>query len=74
MASYHSMMAWRYRASSAQGLTLVDLSPETVLEGFLGLLQLLLVLEAIQVGQHPHHLGEAMHLRRGGLGFDASQE
>lgn len=33
-----------------------------MLEGLLSLLQLLLVLEAIQVSQHPHDFGEPMHL------------
>lgn len=42
---------------------LVDFSPEAVLQSLFGLLQLLLVLEAIQVGQQPHHLGEAVHLQ-----------
>jgi len=41
---------------------LVDLSPEAVFEDLLGLLEALVVLEAVQVSQHPHHLGEAMHL------------
>ena len=43
--------------------TLVNFSPEAVLQSLFGLLQLLLVLEAIQVGQHPHHLGEPVHLQ-----------
>ncbi len=43
--------------------TLVDFSPEAVLEGLLGLLQLLLVLEAIQVSENPHHFGKSMHLQ-----------
>ncbi len=43
--------------------TLVDLSPEAVLESLLGLLQLLLILEAIQVSENPHHLGKPMHLQ-----------
>lgn len=33
-----------------------------MLEGLLCLLQLLLVLEAIQVSQHPHDFGKPMHL------------
>ena len=45
--------------------TLVDLSPETVLEPLLGLLEGLGVAEGVQVGQHTHHLGEAVHLRAG---------
>ncbi len=43
-------------------LTLVDLSPEAVLEHFLGLLQALVVLEGVKMSQHPHHLWEAVHL------------
>jgi len=43
---------------------LIDLSPEAVLESLLGLLQLLLVLEAIQVSEDPHHLGKPMHLQQ----------
>ena len=41
---------------------MIDLSPEAVFEDLLGLLEALVVLEAVQVSQHPHHLGEAMHL------------
>ena len=33
-----------------------------MLERLLGLLQLLLIFEGIQMGQDPHHFGEAMHL------------
>ena len=43
--------------------TLVDLSPEAVLEDLLGLLEALVVLEGVQVRQHAHHLGEAVHLQ-----------
>ena len=43
--------------------TLINFSPEAVLESLLGLLQLLLVLEAIQVSENPHHLGKPMHLQ-----------
>lgn len=41
---------------------MVDFSPEAMLESLFSLLQLLLVLEGIQVGQDPHHLGEPMNL------------
>ena len=41
---------------------MVDFSPKAMLERFFGLLQLLLVLEGIQVGQDPHHLREPMNL------------
>ena len=44
------------------GQTLVDFGPEAVLEDFLCLLQALVVLETIQVGQNSHHLGESMDL------------
>ncbi len=43
--------------------TLIDLGPEAVLEDLLGLLEALVVLEAVQVRQHAHHLGEAVHLQ-----------
>ncbi len=43
-------------------VTLVDLGPEAVLEDLLGLLQPLVVLEAVQVGKHPHHLRKPVHL------------
>lgn len=50
------------KVGKAGRLTLVDFSPESMLESFFGLLQLLLILEAIQVGQNPHDFGEPMHL------------
>lgn len=50
------------RREHSTGLTLVDLGPEAVLEDLLGLLEPLVVLEAVQVRQHAHHLGEPMNL------------
>lgn len=44
-------------------LTLIDFGPEAVLEHFLGLLEVLVVLEGVQMRQHPHHLWKAMHLQ-----------
>jgi len=41
---------------------LVDLGPEAVLEGLLGVLELLRVLEPVQVGEDAHDLGEAVDL------------
>ena len=52
------------RREHSTGPTLVDFGPEAVLEDLLGLLEALVVLEAVQVRQHAHHLGEPMNLHR----------
>jgi hypothetical protein len=41
---------------------LVDFSPEPLLEVLLGPLERLVVLEGVQVGEHAHDPGEAVHL------------
>ena len=40
----------------------VDLSPEAVFQSFLGLVQLLVVTEVVEVGQDAHYLRETVHL------------
>lgn len=45
-----------------QSSYLVDLSPESVLEAFLGLVQGFAVFKGVQVRQHAHDAGKAMHL------------
>ncbi len=44
------------------GQFLVDFSPEPLLEVLLGPLERLVVLECVQVGEHAHDPGEAVHL------------
>jgi hypothetical protein len=41
---------------------LIDFSPEPLLEVLLGPLERLVVLECVQVGEHAHDPGEAVHL------------
>ncbi len=44
------------------GLALIDLCPEAVLQDLFGVLQALVICEAIQVGQDAHDFWESMRL------------
>jgi len=44
---------------------LVNLRPKPLLQSLLGLVECFVVLEPVQVGHHPHDLGEAVRLRDG---------